>query len=306
MTDHRKLAASIPPLLERLHSRAAILRQSLDRLQESPRVWQHYLLQPPFAQDAAVRLEQPFDRPFALAGALFAQLDYCDPIDSGGDARTTLQIPGLLAVPAETIALAQQLNADKEAFANTVTEFKAALGERPAPKRDRTLRDLLTRAGYPRAHLRQCYRQVLACPRRPDAIAMSWIKARKSIRKVTVQWCEKKLVQLDPQGSDAGIQYQRQLLAGLHRSQHGDLRQVQVQSRPDLQVAEIFRSRDGETYRQVGYAAMPVLVLADDGGKLPEFTRIDHQPGQGRRRQRRDLAISTEAFLPVLRVYLRK
>lgn len=306
MKEQRKLAASIPPLLERLYSSAAALRQSLEGLQASSRTWQHYLLQPPFAQDAAARLEQSFDRPFTLTGTLFAQLDYCDPMDTGGDARATLQIPGLLAVPAETIHLARQLNADKEAFAGTVAEFKAALAERPAPERDRALRDLLTDTGHPRAHLRQYYRQVLLCPGRPDAVALSWIKARKSIRKVTVQWCEKKLVQLDPQGADPGIQYQRQLLAGLHRSQHGQLRQVQVQSRPNLQVAEIFRGPDSETYRQVGYSAMPVLVLADGGGRLPDFTRVDHRPSQGRRRQRRDLAISAEVFLPVLRVYLRE
>ncbi|SDZ78217.1 hypothetical protein [Microbulbifer marinus] len=306
MTDHRKLAAAIPPLLEQLHSSAASLRQSLEQLQDSPRAWQHYLLQPPFARDAAERLGVSFERPFALAAALFAQLDYCDPLDAAGDARATLQIPGLLAVPTATIAAARQLNADKEAFASAVAEYKAALGDRPAPERDRNLRELLSDAGHARAHLRQCYRQVLLCAERPDAIALSWIKARKSIRKVTVQWCEKKLVQLDPQGSDPGIQYQRQLLAGLHKSQHEDLRQVQVQSRPNLQVAEIFRRRDGEEYRQVGYSAMPVLVLGDDSGQLPDFTRVDHQPSQGQRRQRRDLALSAEAFLPALRVFLRE
>mgnify|MGYP000108676205 CR=1 FL=1 len=306
MIDHRKLAAAIPPLLEQLYASAAAMRQCLQQLQDSPRPLQHYLLQPPFAQDAAARLAQSFDQPFALAGALFAQLDYCDPLDTGGDARATLQIPGLLSVPSGTLELARRLNTDKEAFARAVAEFKAALGERPAPERDRSLRELLAGAGRPRAHLRQCYRQVLLCAQRPDAIALSWIKARKSIRKVTVPWCEKKLVQLDPQGSDPGIQYQRQLLAGLHKSQQEGLRQVQVQSRPNLQVAEIFRSREGETYRQVGYAAMPVLVLADDGGRLPEFTRVDHQPSQGRRRQRRDLALPSEPFLPALRVFLRE
>ncbi|WP_323844001.1 hypothetical protein [Microbulbifer magnicolonia] len=305
MTDQRKLAAAVPPLLERLHAGAATLRQSLEQLQESPKAWQPYLLQPAFARDAAERLNSAFDAPYALAGALFAQLDYGEAASTGGDARATLQIPGLLAVPAGTIALARQLNTDKEVFARAVAEFKAALADRPAPERDHSVRELLADAGHPRAHLRQCYRQVLLCPERPDALALSWIKARKSIRRVTVQWCEKKLVQLDPQGADPGIQYQRQLLAGLHKSQHDDLRQVQVQSRPNLQVAEIFRTDEGETYRQVGYAAMPVLVLADDKGQLPDFTRVDHQPSQSRRRQRRDLALSTEAFLPALRVYLR-
>ncbi|SHG25455.1 DNA replication terminus site binding protein [Microbulbifer donghaiensis] len=306
MTDLRKLAAAIPPLLEQLHTSAADLHQSLAQLQDAPRNWQHYLLQPAFARDAAERLGVSFEQPFALAGALFAQLDYCDPLDAAGDARATLQIPGLLAVPTATIAAAEQLNADKDAFARAVAAYKEALSDRPALERDRNLRELLANAGHPRAHLRQCYRQVLLCEERPDAIALSWIKARKSIRKVTVQWCEKKLVQLDPQGSDPGIQYQRQLLAGLHKRQHEDLRQVQVQSRPNLQVAEIFRTRDGEIYRQVGYAAMPVLVPGDDSGQLPDFTRVDHQPSLSRRRQRRDLALSSEPFLPALRVFLRE
>lgn len=312
-SEARKLAMAIPPLLDALYISATSLRESLDQLQGAGRSWQHYLLQPPFAVDAAERLGQSHEHPYSLAGALYAQLDYCDSPnlgDAGSDARATLQIPGLLAVPGTTIERAQRLNEDKAAFANAVAEFKSALSDRPAPDRDRSLREVLIGAGHPRAHLRQCYRQVLLCPERPDAIALSWIKARKSIRKVTVQWCERKLVQLDPQGSDPGIQYQRQLLAGLHRNRHDDLRQVQVQSRPNLQVAEIFRSETEkekeEVYRQVGYAAMPVLVRGDESGQLPDFSRVDHQPSPSRRRQRRDLAISREAFLPALRVYLRE
>ncbi|WP_308367661.1 MULTISPECIES: hypothetical protein [unclassified Microbulbifer] len=306
MGEQQKLARRIPPLLDKLHASAGELRNALEQLQDSPRSWQHYLLQPVFARNAAELLGGSFEKPFALAGALYAQLDYCDSAGTPGDARATLQIPGLLCVPAPVIELAQQLNMDKDAFFKAVAEFKAALAERPAPERDRQLRDLLSSAGHPRAHLRQCYRQVLLCPERPRAIALSWIKARKSIRKVSVEWCERKLVQLDPQGADPGIQYQRQLLAGLHRNQHGDLRQVQVQSRPNLQVAEIFRDKSGETYRQVGYAAMPVLVLGDESGQLPEFTRVDHQPAVSLRRQRRDLAMSRDPFLAALRVYLRE
>ena len=305
MSAEQQAARVVPPLLEKMHVSAQALRRALVQLDTSPRHWQHYLLQPPFAADAAMLLEQSFEHPFTLAGTLYAQLNYADPA-AGGDARNTLQIPGLLSVPGEIIALAEQLNRDKEAFARATAKFKDTLSNKPALERDRRLREILADAGHPRAHLRQCYRQVLLCPTRPDAIALSWIKARKSIRKVTVNWCEKKLVQLDPQGADPGIQYQRQLLAGLHRSQHEDLRQVQVQSRANLQVAEIFRDSDGETYRQVGYAAMPVLVEAEEDRKLPEFTRVGDEPPGTRRRQRRDLKIGTTPLLPALRVYLQE
>ncbi|SDK25069.1 DNA replication terminus site-binding protein [Microbulbifer yueqingensis] len=310
-----RLARDIAPRLDHVYERAALLRSELQRLEDSPRRFEHYLLQPAFARDAALQLEAGFDRPFALAGELYAALDHRD--SAGGDARTTLQVPGLLAVPRRTIDAAAELNLAKQGFATAVSEFRRALDHRPASERDQRLRELLADAGHPRAHLRQCYRQVLLCPAHPDAIALSWIKARKSIRKVTADWCEQKLVKLDPQGADPGIQYQRQLLAGLDRRQHGDLRQVQLQSRPNLQVAEIFRGDNvqgknaegggqaGEEYRQVGYAAMPVLVLADEKGRLPEFTRVGDEPAAGRRRQRRDLALSREPFLPALRVYLR-
>ena len=306
MSKAQQLGRNVIQQLEQVYRSAAQLRTALLALQESPKPWQSFLLQPPFAQNAAEQLGWSFEQPYALAGALFAQLDYIAPLGSGGDARATLQIPGLLSVPASAIALAEELNSHKDAFAQAVTEYKSVLGEHPAPERDRRLRDLLTDAGHPRAHLRQFYRQVLLCPTRPDALALSWIKARKSIRKVSVKWCEKKLIQLDPQGADPGIQYQLQLLSGLHRNQHDDLRQVQVQSRPNLQVAEIFRTDAGESYRQVGYAAMPVLVLGDDSGRLPDFTRVDHQPSPGQRRQRRDLALGREPFLPALRVFLRE
>ncbi|WP_237055848.1 hypothetical protein [Microbulbifer sediminum] len=310
-----ELARAIGPQLEGLHRCAASLQGELEQLQAAPGHWDHYLLQPPFARDAAQQLGGSFDRPFSLAGALYASLDHID--SPGEDARATLQIPGLLAVPGRAIDAAIKLNAAKEAFAEAVSAFRHAIAHRPAPERDRRLRDLFAEAGHPRSHLRQCYRQVLLCPVHPDAIALSWIKARKSIRKVTVDWCERKLVAMDPQGADPGIQYQRQLLAGLARNRHEDLRQVQVQSRPNLQVAEIFRDEDAagsergdgnaaaESYRQVGYAAMPVLVRSDDSGRLPDFSRVDHEPGAGRRRQRRDLALPREPYLPALRVFLR-
>ncbi|MCA0901370.1 hypothetical protein [Microbulbifer agarilyticus] len=308
MTEHaiassnQQFEAQLAEVLGQMHARADRLAQSLFELQKATHPWQSYLLQPGFATEAAERLGATFDSPFTLAGALFANLDYGEQY-LPGDARNTLQIPGLLAVPAETIALAQELNASKVKFQQLTAAIKESLSPRPALERDRLLRDMLGNAGFSRAHLRQCYRQILLCPERPDAVALSWIKARKSIRKVNVAWCEKKLVQLDPQGQDPGIQYQRQLLAGLHKSQHNSLRQIQMQSRPNLQVAEIFRDKQ-EEYRQVGYAAMPVLVKSEGDRTLPEFTRVDHNPPLSQRRTRRDLRIEKTPFLAALRVHL--
>lgn len=307
--DKRELPTlfrQLPGALADMHRNAETLRAQLNALQRSPQSWQSYLLQPGFAREAASLLGESFDLPFELAGTLFALLDYGEGTELD-DARQTLQIPGLLAVPPQVIESAQALNRSKEAFQALTGQIKACLADHPTLERNELLRDALASAGYPRAHLRQCYRQILLCPQPPDAIALSWIKARKSIRKVTVQWCERKLIQLDPQGQDAGIQYQRQLLAGLHPSQHDALRQVQIQSRPSLQVAEIFyddEDQDGESYRQVGYSSMPVLVNTGDCDRLPEFTRVEHEPPASRRRQRRDLKISPEAFLPALRVHL--
>ena len=303
--------------MRELHRCASDLKSALEDLEDGARNWDSYLLRPGFATDAATQLQSDFDRPHALAAALFAQLDYADE-EGAVDARHTLQIPGLLAVPSEIIPLAQTLNEAKYAVQQRTAEFKGVLADRPALERNERLRDTLANAGYPRAHLRQCYRQILLCADTPDAIALSWVKARKSIRKVSVQWCEKKLIQLDPLGEDTGIQYQLQLLANLHPSQHDRLRQVQIQSRPNLQVAEIFYGDEfsgedidgnksgnpgGEIYRQVGYSAMPVLVKCE-AGRLPEFTRVDDNPPASRRRQRRDLKIDPQPFLPALRVHL--
>ncbi|QIL89380.1 hypothetical protein ACONUD_04020 [Microbulbifer harenosus] len=298
-----ELTRLLPSILADMHKQAAELRDTLEQVQQSARSWESYLLQPAFALEAAQRLAQPFEQPFRLAGALFSLLDYGEGTELG-DARQTLQIPGLLAVPRSAIELAQRLNQSKHHFQQVTNTFKACLSDRPPLERDGRLRDALADAGYPRAHLRQCYRQILVCGEKPDGIALSWIKARKSIRRVSAEWCEKKLVQLDPLGEDPGIQYQRQLLAGLHQKQHESLRQVQVQSRPNLQVAEIFHGEPQDHYRQVGYSAMPVLVEGGDNGRLPEFTRVEHTPPASRRRQRRDLKIATEAFLPALRVHL--
>ena len=315
MTDspEQKSAAELPTLIRQLpgtldamHHRAADLSAALASLEQSPHAWESYLLEPLYAKEAAIQLERSFDSPFSLTAALFSQLNYCEQSELG-DARQTLQIPGILAVPGNVIRSAQSLNEAKFAFQQLTGAIKSGLADRPALERNERLRDALADAGYPRTHLRQCYRQILLCPEKPDAIALSWIKARKSIRKVTVAWCERKLVQLDPQGQDTGIQYQRQLLADLHPSQHGMLRQVQVQSRPNLQVAEVFYDEENGnegSYRQVGYAAMPVLVESEETRRLPEFTRVEHEPPASRRRQRRDLRIAPDPFLPALRVYL--
>ena len=326
-TDRKlpQTAREIARSLSELHRCATDLRSALEDLAHGPRSWDSYLLRPGFAIDAAAQLQTDFDQPHALAAALFAQLDYTEEAPTV-DARHTLQIPGLLAVPQSVTPLARALNTAKHNLQQLTAEFKGVLADRPTLERNERLRDALADAGYPRTHLRQCYRQILLCADTPDAIALSWVKARKSIRKVTPQWCEKKLVQLDPLGEDTGIQYQRQLLAGLHPNQHSRLRQIQVQSRPNLQVAEIFygdnassseafenegehtgEKRDdsigGEVYRQVGYSAMPVLVRCDDG-RLPEFTRVEDNPPASRRRQRRDLKIDPKPLLPALRVHL--
>lgn len=319
-TAHKLSAISrqIPQAMGDLHRFAAELKEALEALESGTQHWESYLLQPAFAQDAAALLNGDFAAPYRLSAALFAQLDYCEET-STGDARHTLQIPGLLAVPQRTIPLAQQFNAAKLTIQQLTSEYKSLLSDRPALERNERLREALADAGYPRAHLRQCYRQILLCAETPDAIALSWVKARKSIRKVSVQWCEKKLVQLDPLGEDSGIQYQRQILADLPPNQHSLLRQVQVQSRPNLQAAEIFYDEDnwdgensgemngekgGERYRQIGYSAMPILVKSEDSGRLPEFTRVEHTPPASRRRQRRDLKIAPQPLLPALRVHL--
>ncbi|WP_231757128.1 hypothetical protein [Microbulbifer elongatus] len=299
---NRELAAS----LVQLHGLAEQLAQHLSALEDAAPSWQHYLLRPEFAIDSANRLGVTFEQPFGLAAALFASLDYGE-AHQPGDARNTLQVPGLLAVPTGAIEHAQQLNKAKAVFQKTVADIKQALAPQPALERDQQLRDMLADAGFPRTHLRQCYRQILLCPRRPDAIALSWIKARKSMKKVSIAWCERKLVQLDPQGQDPGIQYQRQLLAGLHRNDHDHLRQVQIQSRANLQVAEIFHAAEQDQrddYRQVGYSAMPVLISGGADRSLPEFSRVDHTPPASRRRTRRDLQVDKTPFLPALRVHL--
>ncbi|WP_051686941.1 hypothetical protein [Microbulbifer sp. HZ11] len=302
----KNLRNALAETLAQMHHLAENLAQQTSALDSITPPWGHYLLRPDFAVDTAERLGVPFERPFTLAAALFRNLDYGDQ-HQPGDARHTLQIPGILAVPPDMIDLALRLNAAKATFQQITANIKQALAPRPALERDQQLRDMLGDAGFPRAHLRQCYRQILLCPQRPDAIALSWIKARKSIKKVSVAWCERKLVQLDPQGQDTGIQYQRQLLAGLHRDEHDNLRQVQIQSRANLQVAEIFRAREDlarEEYRQVGYSAMPVLINSEGDRSLPEFTGVDHNPPTSRRRTRRDLKVDKTPFLAALRVHL--
>lgn len=262
-----------------------------------------YLVETPELTRCESAFSTERSKPFQLSAALYRQTDHLDATAGGGsDARETLQLPGLLGASQWTLETAAEVNRLKARFEQEIKDWKAALPEMPALEKDRLVREKLSVHGFPRAHLRQIYRQIVLCPPDVDAIALSWVKARKSIRKVTVDWCEKKLEKMDPQMQDPGIQYQRRLLGGLDPSRANHLRQIQVRSRPTVQVAVV----ENDAYRQIGYSSMPVLVQLDPGKSLPDFTRIAGEPSATVRRVRKDRTIEPEPFLAALRVHLLK
>jgi hypothetical protein len=236
------------------------------------------------------------ESPHQLTADVYQCLQY---VLAGGSGRETWQVPGLLAIPEYILPLARQVNAQKTAFHQTATAYRKLFADTQGRQK---LRDLLSQGGIGRVHIKHCSRQIIIGEEPLKAISLSWVKAKRSIKKISAHECEDRLWKLEASGKKGGIDAQLNLLHSLSVSDQERLRLVQDQTNPT--VKGLAYLADG-TKQHLGYFSMPALIYNEGSKKLPKFTRIPDEPTPGKRpRRRADARIGMTPLLSSIRVFL--
>ena len=182
----------------------------------------------------------------------------------------------------------------KQAQPNTLSQAKHRL-----PQRHPDVDNVLRQGGLARLHLKQCWRHLPIAPAPVSRVRFAWYSSGCSIKKITVQEAEQKLLQLDTDSPHIRIQLRR--LAGIPSSEP----LAQVQNQAPLMRGNLFFTEpleDGHTRRALNIA-MPLIVPAPEN-RLPHIKMPPLEPpAQRTRAKRRDEKLESDVFLPSLRVY---
>jgi hypothetical protein len=223
----------------------------------------------------------------------------------GQDGRETRNYVGLIAADETLIHAVLKANAAKSAFSECLQAIKqqspALLteGRSRLPGRHPQVAEVLERSGLARLHLKQCWRHLPVAEAPVSRVRFAWYSSGRSIKRLSVQEAEKKLLALDSEAAHVRIQLRK--LAGIPSAE--PLAQVQPQA--PLMRANLFFTEplaDGHTRRALN-VAMPIFIPSEDGRlahtNLPPLT----PPEKRTRAKRRDEKLESEPFLRSLRVY---
>lgn len=225
--------------------------------------------------------------------------------EEGQDGRETRNYIGLIAADEALIDAVMAANQAKNDFSECLKVIKeyapAAMSAAKAqlPKRHPEIERILEKTGLARLHLKQCWRHLPVAQAPVSRVRFAWYSSGRSIKRLTVQEAEKKLLTLDSDAAHIRIQLRK--LAGIPS---GEIL-AQVQTQAPLMRANLFFTEpleDGHTRRALN-VAMPIFVPSHDG-RLPHTNLPPLTPPETRTRaKRRDEKLESEAFLPSLRVY---
>ena len=245
-----------------------------------------------------------------------------------GDGRDTWQMAGLLMVPDSIIDLGNKVNESKQCFEKALFQYKYPgkswdrrheeklpkknsslmrllkdLSTSPKPSESQLAREVLSRLGSSRLHIRHCTRKIRILNKMPESISLSWVQQRKSIRKITADECLQKLNSLkNHEETDHGLEAQIAIVNSLRPEDIARLRLVQTVTNPSVK-GKLYWSNSHST--ELGYLSMPALIASGQlNGKLPDFTRLSETPPTTKRRRRKDSKLSPEPLLSSIRVYL--
>lgn len=147
--------------------------------------------------------------------------------------------------------------------------------------------------------MKQCWRLIPLAEAPVARIRFAWYTSGRSIKRISVQEAEQKLLQLDTDAPHVRIQLRK--LASLPSQEV----LAQVQNQAPLMRANLFYTEplaDGHTRRALN-VAMPLVVPATEG-RLPDIkTPPQTAPIARTRAKRRDEKLESEVFLPSLRVF---
>lgn len=192
------------------------------------------------------------------------------------------------------VGLSEQLQHIKLALPESFSDAKSRL-----PKRHPQVDEALRRNGLARLHLKQSWRQLPIAQAPVSRVRFAWYSSGRSIKRISVQEAEKRLLQLDTDAPHIRIQLRK--LAAIPSSEI----LAQVQNQAPLMRANLFFTEplvDGHTRRALN-AAMPIFV-PETSQRLPHINAPPLQPPTTRTRaRRRDEKLEQDAFLPSLRIY---
>lgn len=223
----------------------------------------------------------------------------------GQDGRETRNYIAIIAAEDELQAAFQDINQVKTSISELLQHIKQiepkALSEtkQRLPKRHPQVDEILRQGGLARLHLKQCWRSIPTSPAPVSRVRLAWYSSGRSIKKLSVQEAEQKLLQLDKNAPHIRIQLKQ--LASIPSGE--TLAQVQAQA--PLMRANLFFTEplaDGHTRRALNIA-MPLVVPANEG-RLPHIKIPPLEPPTKRTRaKRRDEKLESDPFLPSLRIF---
>lgn len=221
------------------------------------------------------------------------------------DGRETRNYIAIVATNDDLLTAIDAINQAKANFSallqNIKQKFPATLSDAKhrLPKRHPHVDEVLRRNGLARLHLKQSWRQLPIAQAPVSRVRFAWYSSGRSIKRLTVQEAERKLLQLDTDAPHIRIQMRK--LASIPS---GEIL-AQVQTQAPLMRANLFFTEpleDGHTRRALN-AAMPIFV-PDNNQRLPHINLPTLQPPTTRTRARRsDEKLEQDVFLPSLRVY---
>ena len=221
------------------------------------------------------------------------------------DGRETRNYIAIVAANEELLTAIDAINQAKANFSELLQDIKKSFpgalsdAKNRLPKRHPHVDEVLRRNGLARLHLKQSWRQLPIAQAPVSRVRFAWYSSGRSIKRLTVQEAERKLMQLDTDAPHIRIQLRK--LASIPS---GEIL-AQVQTQAPLMRANLFFTEplaDGHTRRALN-AAMPIFVPAN-GQRLPHINLPALQPPTTRTRaRRRDEKLEHEVFLPSLRVY---
>jgi len=234
--------------------------------------------------------------PRAKAAGLYQALWYQD----GQEGRETLTCPGIVGADADTLDLARDCNAAKDAFKAAVLALKTL----PRPQANLLMEDLHQRAepvatamrrmGAARLNLKQAYRHTPLLERRPDKIGFTWSNQGRTIQRTTVAEARRLLERR------AETPEVNQALARLNQVPETEILARVRSVCPHLRANLLYA---GSGQRRLMQAPLPIMIPLQAGEGLPEFVPVGVEPSGQQRLRRSDVRIEDEPFLPLIRVH---
>lgn len=221
--------------------------------------------------------------------------------EDGQDGRETLTCPGLVGAGPDTLTAARHCNDAKDAFKAAVLALKHlnkaqvdALWDE-LHNRDETIALAMRRMGAARLNLKQAYRHIPILDARPVKVGFTWSKQGRTIERKSVAEARQLL--------ENRVETPQIILEAQRLSQIPETEMLaRVRSVcPHLRANLVFATAD-KVERRLKQAPLPLLVPLLPGEPLPEFTPVAPTPGTSRR-QRSDVQIEEELFLPSIRIH---